>query len=104
MLLEEGEPSTRTELLRLLVLLVSAGGLAAEGPESEASSREAGKALIRPLLAIYQASLSCQDQVWLSVAPGVQGARGGGMVSLACRAVTFAAIVLAHCVLRLRVS
>ncbi|CAM9189876.1 unnamed protein product, partial [Ectocarpus fasciculatus] len=59
---EEGAP--RRELLKLLVLLVSAGGVLPP-PGAEAAARiGVGVALVRPLLSVYRVSMSEDDQVY----------------------------------------
>lgn len=62
------EGPCRAELLKLLVLVVSARGVisrAKPGGEggSDAVAQGVGSALVRPLLAVYRASLSEEDQV-----------------------------------------
>ena len=61
------EGPSRAELLRLLVLLVSGGGVLPRGQGGEdvppAAARPAGTALVRPLLALYGASLAEDDKV-----------------------------------------
>lgn len=81
------EVATRVELLKLLVLLASAGGVMAigdrgvgsAGPSSEvpaaadhasAAARAVGSALVGPLLAVYRASLSEEDQVCVAAIVG----------------------------------
>lgn len=63
------ETSARRELLKLLVLLVSAGaamktgGEGAPAPASSAAAHGAGIALVQPLLSVYGVSMSEGDQV-----------------------------------------
>ncbi|CAM9863861.1 unnamed protein product, partial [Hapterophycus canaliculatus] len=79
------EASCRGELLKLLVLLVSAGGVTADaaGDAAAAAALGVGGALVRPLLSVYRVSMSGDDQQIYDpcfVLPLLEwGLKGGGV-------------------------
>lgn len=66
-MLSDGTSATKIELLKILVLVASAGGvlspMGSAGARISTAPVVAGTALLRAVLAVYRASLSEEDQV-----------------------------------------
>ncbi|CAM9715239.1 unnamed protein product, partial [Ectocarpus sp. 4 AP-2014] len=60
----EAEGTPRRELLKLLVLLVSAGGVMPPPGTETAAGIGVGVGLVRPLLSVYRVSMSEDDQIY----------------------------------------